>query len=58
MKNFYTVFMSVLPIGHGNSWNLEVYFLRMMEIKVDLIVERSLYGFAYKKNNHTETKNR
>ena len=50
--------MSVLPIGHGNSWNLEVYFLRMMEIKVDFIVERSLYGFAYKKNNHRETKNR
>ena len=45
-------------LGHGNSWNLEVYFLRMMEIKVDLIVERSLYGFAYKKNNHRETKNR
>ncbi len=29
-----------------------------VEIKVDLIVERSLYGFAYKKNNHRETKNR
>lgn len=26
MKNFYTVFMGVLPIEHGNSWNLEVYF--------------------------------
>lgn len=49
MKNFYTVFMSVLPIGHESGENLEVYFLRMMEIKVDLIVERSLYGFAYKK---------
>ena len=33
MKNFYTVFMSVLPIGHGNSWNLEVYFLRMMGLR-------------------------
>ena len=58
MKNFYTVFMSVLPIGHESGENLEVYFLRMMEIKLDLIVERSLYGFAYKKNNHRETKNR
>ena len=50
--------MSVLPIGHGNSWNLKVYFLKMTEIKLDRIGERSLYGFSYKKNNHRETKNR